>query len=104
MMPSKTFEDEDDFKVYKAEYEETDAFKVTTENGSIPGNYTIKVNTLATTELEVSQGFDDKSSTGVLAEGDLTISYGGTESTITIDSDNSSLCRSWQPPLMKLTG
>ena len=31
----KDIEDEDDFKVYKAEYEETDAFKVTTENGAI---------------------------------------------------------------------
>ena len=39
----ESFEDEDDFKVYKAEYEETDAFKVTTENGAIPGNYAIEV-------------------------------------------------------------
>ncbi len=87
----KDIEDEDDFKVYKAEYEETDAFKVTTENGAIPGNYTIKVNALADTELETSQGFDDKSSTGVVAEGDLVVTYAGTESTITIDSSNSSL-------------
>jgi len=84
-------EDEDDFKVYKADYEETDAFKVTTENGAIPGNYTIQVNSLATTELEISQGFDDKSSTGVIAEGELVVKYGDTESTITIDSSNSSL-------------
>jgi flagellar hook-associated protein 2 len=36
-------EDEDDFKVYKADYEETDAFKVTTENGAIPGSYSIQL-------------------------------------------------------------
>ena len=84
-------EDEDDFKAYKAEYEETDAFKVTTENGAIPGNYTIKVNSLADTELELSQGFDDKSSTGVVAEGDFSITYAGTAHSITIDSSNSSL-------------
>ena len=86
-------QDEDDFKVYKADYEETDAFKVTTENGAIPGNYTIKVNTLATTELELTQGFDDKLSTGVVAEGDLVVTYGSTSSTITIDSSNSSLSK-----------
>ena len=45
----KNFEDEDDFKVYKADYQETDAFKVTTENGAIPGNYAIEVKSLATT-------------------------------------------------------
>ena len=89
----KNFEDEDDFKVYKADYEETDAFKVTTENGAIPGNYAIEVKSLATTELEVSQGFDDKSSTGVLQEGSLVVTYGGTDTTITIDSDNSSLTK-----------
>ena len=89
----KNFEDEDDFKVYKADYEETDAFKVTTENGAIPGNYAIEVKSLATTEAEVSQGFDDKSSTGVLQEGSLVVTYGGTDTTITIDSDNSSLTK-----------
>ena len=89
----ENFEDEDDFKVYKAEYEETDAFKVTTENGAIPGNYAIEVKSLATTELEVSQGFDDKSSTGVLKEGSLVVTYAGTETTITVDSENSSLTK-----------
>lgn len=84
-------EDEDDFKVYKAEYEETDAFSLTTENGAIPGNYTIKVNSLAETELEISGGFDDKSSTGVLGEGTLSLTYAGTTTSVTIDSTNSSL-------------
>jgi len=89
----KSFEDEDDFKVYKAAYEDTDAFKVTTENGAIPGNYAIEVKSLATTELEVSQGFDDKSSTGVVQEGSLVVTYAGTDTTVTIDSDNSSLTK-----------
>ncbi len=46
---------------------------------------------LATTELEVSQGFSDKSSTGVLKRGTITVTYAGTETDITIDSSNSSL-------------
>ena len=86
-------EDEDDFKVYKADYEETDAFKVTTENGAIPGAYSIQVNSLATTELEVSQGYEDKSSTGVLAKGTMTVTYGGTETELTIDDEHSSLTK-----------
>jgi len=84
-------EEEADFKVYKADYAETDAFKVTTSSGAIPGNYSILVNQLATTELEVSDGFDDKSSTGVIAEGTLIVSYAGAATEITVDSSNSSL-------------
>jgi flagellar hook-associated protein 2 len=84
-------EDEADFKSYKADYADTDAFKVSTANGAIPGNYSIAVNQLATTELEVSDGFDDKSSTGVIAEGTLTLTYAGTDTEITVDSSNSSL-------------
>jgi flagellar hook-associated protein 2 len=89
----EAIEDADDFKVYKADYEETSAFEVSTENGAIPGTYTIQVNTLATTELEISQGFDDKSSTDVIAEGTLTISYAGTETDVEIDGTNSSLTK-----------
>ena len=89
----EAIQDEDDFKVYKAEYEDTDAFKVTTENGSIPGNYTIQVNQLATTALQITEGYEDKSSTGVIAEGELSVKYAGVESTITIDSSNSSLSK-----------
>ena len=87
----KDIEDEDDFKVYKAEYEETDAFKVTTENGAIPGNYSIQVNSLAQTELEVSNGFSDKSSTGVVGEGTIAVTYGSTTTSVSVDSSNSSL-------------
>ena len=86
-------EDEDDFKVYKAEYEETDAFSVTTENGAIPGNYTIQVNSLAESELEISDGFSDKSSTGVIGEGTLSLTYAGTTTDITVDDSNSSLSK-----------
>jgi flagellar hook-associated protein 2 len=86
-------EDEDDFKVYKADYEETDAFTVTAESGAIPGNYSIQVNTLATTELEVSQGFADKSSNAVIAKGTLTVTYGGTDSEIEVEASTSSLTK-----------
>jgi flagellar hook-associated protein 2 len=89
----ESIEEEDDFKVYKADYEETSAFTVTTENGAIPGNYTIQVNSLAESELEISGGFDDKSSTGVLGEGTLSVTYAGTTTELTVDSSNSSLSK-----------
>jgi flagellar hook-associated protein 2 len=41
--------------------------------------------------LEVSQGFSDKSSTGEVAEGTLSVTYAGTSTEITVDSSNSSL-------------
>ena len=89
----KDIEDEDDFKVYKAEYEETDAFKVTTENGAIPGSYAIQVVSLAESELELSGGFSDKSSTGVIGEGTIQITYGSTTTSITVGTTDSSLTR-----------
>ena len=61
------------------------------QNGAIPGNYAIEVKSLATTERSL-QGFDDKSSTGVLQEGSLVVTYGERHD-ITIDSDNSSLTK-----------
>jgi flagellar hook-associated protein 2 len=86
-------EDEENFKVYKANYEETDAFSVSVDGTSIAGAYDVEITALARAELEVSDGFADKSSTGVVAEGTLLITYAGTETEITLDEDNSSLTK-----------
>jgi len=84
-------EDEENFKVYKATHEETDAFSVSVDGTSIAGAYDIDITALARAELEVSEGFDDKTSTGVVAKGTLLVTYAGTETEITVDADNSSL-------------
>jgi flagellar hook-associated protein 2 len=86
-------DDEDSFKVYKASYEETDAFAVTVDGSSVPGAYDVDITSLARAELEVSQGFADKSSTGVVAEGTIAVTYAGTATEIRVDSSNSSLTR-----------
>jgi len=86
-------DDEDSFKVYKASYEETDAFAITVDGSSIPGAYDVDITSLARAELEVSEGFSDKSSTGVLGEGTLSVRYAGESTDITVDSDNSSLTK-----------
>jgi flagellar hook-associated protein 2 len=86
-------EEEEDFKVFKADYEETDAFSVSVDGTTVPGTYDIDITSLARAELEVSEGFADKSSTGVIAKGTMTVSYAGTETTVTVDADNSSLTK-----------
>ena len=45
----------------------------------------------ATNEVEHSQVFEDKTSTGVISEGTYSLTYGDNTSTITVDSSNSSL-------------
>jgi flagellar hook-associated protein 2 len=87
----EAIEDEDSFKVYKATYGDTDAFEVTTSGDAISGTYDVEIAQLARAELEVSQGFSDKSSTGEVAEGTLSVTYAGTSTEITVDSSNSSL-------------
>jgi len=86
-------DDEDSFKVFKASYEETDAFAITVDGSSIPGAYDVNITSLARAELEVSEGFSDKSSTGVVGEGTLSVRYAGESTDITVDSDNSSLTK-----------
>jgi len=87
----EAIDDEDSFQVFKASYEDTDSFSVSVDGTSIPGAYDIEISVLARAELEVSQGFSDKSSTGVVDEGTLTVTYAGTATEITVDSSNSSL-------------
>lgn len=64
---------------------------VTATGSAIAGRYSITVSAMAERATEISSAFADKSSTGVVAEGTLTITYGGTATNLTIDSTNSSL-------------
>ncbi len=68
-----------------------DVLGVTTDGTAVSGRYTVEVTSLASEETEVSQGYSDRSSTGVIPEGTLTITYAGTATELTIDSTNSSL-------------
>ena len=66
-------------------------FTANIEEGAKPGIYDIQVTSLAVNEVEVSQGFSDKETTGTLREGSYSITYGSTTTAFTIDSSNSSL-------------
>ncbi len=82
-------EDEDDFKVFKATYSDTEAFTATANGEAISGAYDIEITALARAELEVSEGFSSKSTSGLFGSGTLSITYAGDTSEVTVDSDAS---------------
>jgi len=67
------------------------AVSATVGEGAVPGTYAISVNSLAQSESEVSDGFADFDTTAIVSSGTYNIVYGGTSSTITIDSDSYTL-------------
>ena len=67
------------------------AVGVTPDGDAIPGRYAIEVQSLAASEIEVSQGFAERSTLGTVPEGVLNITYGGTTTALTVDGTNSSL-------------
>jgi len=81
----------EEFRSYATSYPETNSFTATANGEAIPGVYGVAVSALANSELEVSQGFDDQVSTGTIPEGTLTVTVGGVDTQIVVDSTNSSL-------------
>lgn len=81
----------DELRATTAESSNDGVVSVEAEGAAIAGRYSIEVTALAASETEISEGFADKDSTGVIAEGTLSITYGGTTTALTIDSTNSSL-------------
>ena len=69
----------------------SDAVDVSVSGDGVSGAYSIQVNQLASSEMEVSSGFTDKSSSGVIGTGTLTITYGGTATDLTVTSSDTSL-------------
>ncbi len=83
--------DVDDLRQFSVSYPETDAFVASATGEAIAGVYAVEVSALANSALEVSGGFADNESTGVIAEGTLSLTYDGVTTDITVDSSNSSL-------------
>lgn len=50
------------------------------------GSYELDVVALARSEMEVSQGFSDDSTAGVVSTGDMVVTYAGDDTTVTIDA------------------
>jgi len=74
------------FLSYSASYDENNgAFTVSTDSTAVPGTFEVDVTQLAKADLHVSQGFSSKTATGVLATGDLAVTFEGVTTNITID-------------------
>ena len=87
----ESIEDVEDFRSFSVAYPETDALIAEADGDAVAGVYSVEIDALATSELEVSQGFSDLSTLGVIAEGTLDVTYAGVTTSITVDSTNSSL-------------
>ena len=83
-------EDIEDFRTFSASYEENDDLVVEASGEAIAGVYSVEIDSLATSELEASNAFADHTSSGVIAEGTLSVTYAGTTTEFTVDSSNSS--------------
>ena len=66
-------------------------FTASTSSGAIAGIYSVDVTSLATSEMEVSQGFADPSAAGTLSQGTLTVNIAGTDVDVVVDGTNDSL-------------
>lgn len=83
---------EEDFISYAATTSVDDYLTVEVDSDARPGTYDVTVDTLSSTETEASNGFEDATSTGVIQAGDLIVTYGGVDHTVTlVDGDNNSL-------------
>lgn len=81
-------QDPDTFGEYTVSQSAETGFTASVGNDATPGAYDVQVTQLAKAEMEVSQGFADKSTAGVLATGVMEVTYGGNDPVeITIDSD-----------------
>lgn len=63
------------------------AFTASVGNDATAGSYEIEVAALAKAEMEVSQGFAEKSDTGILSTGTLSVSVGGETTELEFDAE-----------------
>lgn len=83
--------DADQFGAFTASVGDEDAMAVTVGSAASTGSYTVRVRSLAVSEVERSQGFSSETATGYLARGDLKVTVGGVTTDVEIDSSMSLL-------------
>ena len=87
----EAMDEEKEFRGRKARTSSADQFSLDVTSAAAFGTYDIRVENLAKTETEVSQGYADADALGAIPEGTLLINYGGATYSITVDSTNRSL-------------
>ena len=79
--------DPEAFGEYALSQSDDTAFLASVGNEATAGSYEIEVLELAKAEMEVSQGFAEKSDTGVLSTGTLSVTVGGETTDLAFDSE-----------------
>jgi flagellar hook-associated protein 2 len=80
---------DEEFKKYTATSSDTDILTATAGGSAQPGTLTVEVTQLAANSRHVSQGYTEK--TSEVSTGTLSITVGGTQTDITIDSSNNTV-------------
>ncbi len=82
----------DAFPQFGATLSSTSSFTATVDSNTVlAGAYDVEVTALAVNTTLVSNGFDDASASGVVAQGTLSITVGGSTTDLTVDGSNDSL-------------
>lgn len=63
-----------------------DVVTVEASAGAITGTYSVKVNVLAASATQMSQGYADKTTADALGSGTLSVTYGSTVTAVTVDA------------------
>ena len=79
--------DPETFGEYTITQSDDSGFTASVGNSATPGSYDIEVTALAKAEMEVSQGFAEKSDTGVLSTGTMTVSVAGVNTDLEFDAE-----------------
>ncbi len=81
----EAMDEETEFPAFASSLSEEGYVDVTLDSEALPGVYTVDIVTLASSETEVSDGYDDRDLAGVWGSGDIVIDYGTDQFTITLD-------------------
>ena len=77
-----------DFNAFTAVAASEDQFSVTATTNAAAGTYQIQTLALASAETEISDGFADKDTPGVIAPGSIDIDYGVDSFSVTVDASD----------------
>lgn len=87
----ETMDTTKEFQAAKGTSADEDKVTVSVTGDAVPGRYEVEVTQLAQAEMRLSGGYASKTTSGTIATGTLDITYGGTTTTITVDSSHTTL-------------
>jgi flagellar hook-associated protein 2 len=73
-----------EFPAFASSLSEDGYVDVTLDSEALPGVYTVEITALASAESEVANGIDDRNAADPWGVGDIVVTYGGTDYTVTL--------------------